>query len=228
MSAIVARRRNRRHSPGGSPSAAAVAVAPRPVLVCVWSELLPAPAAGTLTCDFFHVGTIMLRRAYVLFFIDLRRRKVFLAGVTAPPVGPWATQQARDLVGTLEDQGRAVRSLVRDRDDKFVGPFDEVRRSSGARVIKTPVRSPRANAFAERFVRTARTECLDWLLIRRERHLDRGRREFVTHYHHERPHRGVDLGPPVPYLVVHQFESANGVERADRLGGLLHEYRLAA
>src|ERR1019366_8816161 len=96
------------------------------------------------------------------------------------------------------------------------------------RVIKTPVRSPRANAFAERFVRTARTECLDWLLIRRERHLDRGRREFVTHYHHGRPHRGTDLGPPVPYLVVHQFEGANGVERADRLGGLLHEYRLAA
>src|ERR1019366_3258612 len=96
------------------------------------------------------------------------------------------------------------------------------------RVIKTPVRSPRANAFAERFVRTARTECLDWLLVRSEHHLDRVRREFVTHYHHERPHRGVDLGPPVPYLVVHQFESANGVERADRLGALLHEYRLAA
>jgi transposase InsO family protein len=101
-------------------------------------------------------------------------------------------------------------------------------RSSGARVIKTPVRSPRANAFAERFVRTARTECLDWLLIRSERHLDRVLREFVTHYNHERPHRGIDLGPPVPYLVVHQFESGDGVERADRLGGLLHEYRLAA
>jgi hypothetical protein len=91
-----------------------------------WSELLRAPAAGTLACDFSHVGKIMLRRVYVLFFIDLRRRKVFLAGVTCQPVGPWATQQARDLVATLGDQGRAVRSLVRDRDDKFVGPFDEV------------------------------------------------------------------------------------------------------
>jgi transposase InsO family protein len=192
-----------------------------------WSEFLRAQAAGTLACDFFHVGTIMLRRVYVLFFIDLQRRKVFLARVTAHPVGPWVTQQARDLVAALEDQGRAVRSLVRHRDDKFVGPFDEVMRSTGA-LIKTPVRSPRANAFAERFVRTARTECLDWLLIRSERHLDRVLREFVTHYNHERPHRGIDLGPPVPYLVVHQFESANGVERADRLGGLLHEYRLAA
>jgi putative transposase len=131
-----------------------------------WSEFLRAQAAGTLACDFFHVDTVTLRRLYVLFFIDLERRKVFLAGVTAHPVGAWVTQQARNLAITLEDQGRAVRFLVRDRDAKFVGPFDEVMRSIGARVIQTPVRSPRANAFAERFVRTARTECLDWLLIR--------------------------------------------------------------
>jgi hypothetical protein len=90
------------------------------------------------------------------------------------------------------------------------------------------VRAPQANAFAERFVRTARAECLDWLLVRSERNLDRVLREFVAHYNHERPHRGIDLEPPVPYLVVHQFEKANGVERADRFGGLLHEYRLAA
>jgi transposase InsO family protein len=136
-----------------------------------WSEFLRAQAAGTLSCDFFHVDTVMLRRVYVLFFIDVQRRKVFLAGVTAHPIGPWVTQQARNLAATLEDQGRPLRFLVRDRDDKFVGSFDEVLRSTGARIIRTPVRAPQANAFAERFVRTARTECLDWLLIRSERHL---------------------------------------------------------
>src|ERR1019366_1882376 len=114
-----------------------------------WSDFLRAQAAGTLACDFFHVDTVMLRRVYVLFFIETERRKVFLAGVTAHPVGPWVTQQARNLVSILEDQGRAVRFLVRDRDGKFVGPFDEVLRSTGARIIKTPVRAPRATAFAQ-------------------------------------------------------------------------------
>jgi transposase InsO family protein len=193
-----------------------------------WSEFLRAQATGTLACDFFHVDTVMLRRVYVLFFIDMQRRKVFVAGVTAHPIGPWVTQQARNLVATLEDQGRALRFLVRDRDSKFVGPFDEALRSVGARVIKTPVRSPMANAFAERFVRTARTECLDWLLIRGERHLDRVLREFVAHYNHERPHRGIDLEVPVPHLTEYRFKGMGSIKRADRLGGLIHEYRVAA
>jgi len=157
-----------------------------------------------LACDFFHVDTVTLRRLYVLFFIDLERRKVFLAGVTANPVGPWVTKQARNLPITLEDQGRAVQLFVRDRDAKFVGPFDEVIRSIGAQVIRAPVRSPSANAFAERFVRTARTECLDWMLIRG------------------------DLGTPVAYTTLQRFTVLGRVERTDRLGGLLHEYRVAA
>jgi transposase InsO family protein len=193
-----------------------------------WSEFLRAQAAGTLSCDFFHVDTIMLRRVYVLFFIDLDRRKVFLAGVTAHPTGPWVTQQARNLVTTLEDQSRALRFLVRDRGAKFVGPFDEVLRSAGARIIKTPIRAPQANAFAERFVLTARTECLDWLLIRSERHLDRVLREFVEHYNCARPHRGINLEVPVPHLTDQQFNGAGRIKRADRLGGLIHEYRIAA
>src|ERR1035437_6797702 len=111
--------------------------------------------------DFFHVDTIRLRRHYVLFFIDLERRKVFLAGVTEHRIGSWVTQQARNPTMTLEDEGRIVKFLIRDRDTKLVGPFDEVLSSIGARVIKTPARAPRANAFAERFVGTARRECLD-------------------------------------------------------------------
>jgi transposase InsO family protein len=185
-------------------------------------------AAGTLSCDFFHVDTVMLRRAYVLFFINLDRRKVFLADVTTHPIGPWVTQQARNLVATLEDQGRALRFLVCDRDAKFVGPFDEVVRSTGARIIKAPVRAPQANAFAERFVRTARAECLDWLLIRSERHLDRVLREFVQHYNYERPHRGINLEVPVPYLTDHRFKGVGSVKRTDRFGGLIHEYHVAA
>ena len=141
----------------------------------------------------------------MLIFIDIERRTVFLAGVTANPIGAWVTQQARNLLITLEDQGRTVRFRVRDRDAKFVGPFDEVMKSIGARVILTPVRSPRANAFAERFVRTARSECLDWLLIRGELHLDRVLREFVEHYNNERPHRGTDLEVSVAYSALRKF-----------------------
>ncbi len=193
-----------------------------------WSEFLRAQASGTLSCDFFHVDTVMLRRVYVLFFIDLHRRQVFLAGVTANPFGPWVTQQARNLVASLEDQGRTLRFLVRDRDAKFVGPFDEVLRSVGARIVRTPVRSPQANSFAERFVLTARTECLDWLLIRNERHLDRVLREFVAHYNAERPHRGISLEVPIPYATDREFTGVGNVKRADRLGGLIHDYSIAA
>ena len=162
--------------------------------------------------------------------LDLLRlgRKVFLAGVTAHPVGAWVTQHARNLAATLEDEGRAVRFLVRDRDAKFVGPFDEVMRSIGAQVILTPIRFPRANAFAERLVRTARTECLDWLLIRGERHLDRVLGDFVEQYNNERPHRGIDLEVPVAYSTFRKFTSVDAVQRADRLGGVVHEYRVAA
>jgi transposase InsO family protein len=193
-----------------------------------WSEFLRAQAASTLSSDFFHVDTVLLRRVYVPFFLDVHRRKVYLAGVTAHPIGPWVTQQARNLVAALEDQGQALRFLVRDRDAKFVGPFDEVLRSVGARIIKTPVRAPQANAFSERFVRTARTECLDWVLVRGERHLDRVLRELVRHYNNERPHRGINLEVPVPYLTEHRFKGAARIRRADRLGGLIHEYRVAA
>ena len=114
------------------------------------------------------------------------------------------------------------------RDSKFVGPFNEVLRSIGARVIRTPVRAPRANAFAERFVRTVRTECLDWLLIRGERHLERVLADFVEHYNTARPHRGIDLEVPIAYLSETRFDYSAPVQRVDRLGGLLHEYRIAA
>ena len=193
-----------------------------------FTQFLRAQASGTLACDFFHVDMITLRRLYVLFFIDLERRKVFLAGVTEHPIGSWVTQQARNLAMTLEDEGRVVKFLIRDRDAKFVGPFNEVISSIGARVIKTPFRAPRANAFAERFVGTARRECLDWLLIRNERHLERVLTEFVEHYNSARPHRGIDLEVPVPRVPDGPLDGSVQIRRIDRLGGVLREYSIAA
>ena len=128
----------------------------------------------------------------------------------------------------MRTRAGSSRFLIRDRDSKFVGPFDEVMRSIGARVIKTPVRAPRANAFAERFVRTARTECLDWLLIRGRTSSRACPAEFVEHYNKERPHRGIDLEVPIAYSTFREFTAVDGAQRADRLGGLVHEYRVAA
>ena len=194
-----------------------------------WREFLRAQAASIVACDFFTVDTALLRRYYVLFFIELQTRRVHLAGATTNPDGRWVAQQARNLslTAALDD----ITFLIRDRDSKFTGGFDEVFRTEGIAVIQTPFRSPQANAHAERFVRTARTECLDWLLIVGPRQLDRVLRVYVDHYNTERPHRALGRCPPVatqpptpppPPTAVHQLE------RRDRLGGLLHAYHLAA
>ena len=144
-----------------------------------------------LACDFFTVETISLRRFYVLFFIELESRRVHLAGCTTNPTGAWVTQQARNLsfTGLFE----RMRFLIHDRDSKFSAAFDEVFRSEGIKVIHTPIRAPQANAYAERFVRTVRAECLDWLLIVGRRHLEHVLRTYIAHYNRERPHRGLAL-----------------------------------
>jgi putative transposase len=124
-----------------------------------WREFLKSQASTIIACDFLTVETILLRRFYVLFFIAHGNRRVWLAGCTRNPSGEWVTQQARNL--GLEFSESGVRVLTRDRDGKYSGPFDEVLRSEGIRIVKTPVRAPKANAIAERFVRTVRSECLD-------------------------------------------------------------------
>src|SRR5262249_43526111 len=145
---------------------------------------------------FFTVESVFLRRYYVLFFVAHASRRVWFAGCTKNPDGAWATQQARNLGLDLSERG--VRFLIRDRDGKYSRPFDEVLRSEGIRIVKTPVRAPQANSIAERFVRTARSECLDWLLILNRRHLERVLRVYVHHYNTRRPHRALKLCPPGP------------------------------
>ncbi len=189
-----------------------------------WSVFLRRQAATMLACDFFTLETLSLRRFYVLFFIELESRHVHLAGCTTNPTGAWVTQQARNLsfTGVFE----RVRFLIHDRDSKFTASFDEVFRSEGIQVVPTPVRAPKANAYAERFVRTVRTECLDWLLILGRRHLESVVRTYVQHYNTERPHRGLALRPPEAQQL--NSPTSGAIQRRDHLGGLLHEYYRAA
>jgi putative transposase len=165
-----------------------------------WAEFLRAQAKGPIACDFFSVDTVLPRRLYVLFFIELDTRLVSIAGVTANPVAGWVTQQARDLCHELAERTAPVKFLIRDRDTKFVSSFDAVFTAEEIRIIKTPVRAPRANAVAERFVGTIRRECLDRLLLLGRRHLEAVPAEYVDHYNGRRPHRSLDqrcpAGPP--------------------------------
>jgi putative transposase len=190
-----------------------------------WRQFLRQQAASMLACDLFTIETISLRRFYVLFFIELESRRIHLAGCTTNPTGAWVTQQARNLSFTsLFDR---VRFLIHDRDSKFSGAFDEVFRTEGIQMIHTPIRAPQANAHAERFVRTIRTECLDWLLILGRRHLERVLRVYTDHYNHERPHRALALHPPQLAPVTARL-STGRIERHDLLGGLIHEYHRPA
>lgn len=135
-----------------------------------------------------------MKTLYVLFFIEVGTRRVHVLGVTASPQGSWVTQQARNLA--ITDDLEHIRFLVRDRDSKFTHPFDEVFRTEGVKVIRTPIQAPKANAFAERFVRTVRSELLDRTLIIGRGHLVRLLRDYEWHYNAHRPHRGLDLDPP--------------------------------
>jgi putative transposase len=174
--------------------------------------------------DFFTVDTVLLRRYYVLFVIEVERRVVHFLGVTANPNGPWVTQMARNLCAELEDAGRQVRFLVRDRDTKFTASFKEVFASIGVETILTPVHSPKANAFAERWVRTVPEDCLDHLLVVSRQHLETVLTKYIEHYNQARPHRRLDLEPPQPALST----AGGSIRRRDVLGGLIHEYELAA
>jgi transposase InsO family protein len=196
-----------------------------------WREFLRTHRHSVLAVDFFTVDSIWLQRLYVLFLIELSSRRVHLAGCSATPSAPWVTQQVRQLTWSVTDRTEPFRYVNRDRDQKFTDSFDDVFRSVGCEIVRTPFRTPQANGVAERFVRTARSECLDWLLILDEHHLEHVLTRFVAHYNGHRPHRALGLKPPHPtdsLPVSDRPASEVHVERRDRLGGVVHEYVLAA
>ena len=184
-----------------------------------------------LACNFFTVDTVLLKQLYVLFFIELDTRRVFVTGITANPTGAWPVQQARNLICEPPDRNLRVKFLIRDRDTKFTAAFDDVFHTEGIRIIRTPVRAPRANAFAERFVGTIRRECLDRMLIVNRRHLKMVLGKYVEHYNSHGPHRSLGQLPLLPNETI-PVETGNAdpsrLRRTDQLGGLIHEYHLVA
>jgi putative transposase len=193
-------------------------------------DFLRAHADSLIACDFFTVETLWLGRFYVLFFLELHSRRIHIAGCTANPDGRWTTQQARQVAWSLSERATPARFLIHDRDSKFSRAFDEVFRSEGIEIIRTPFRAPKANAFAERWVGTVRRHCLDWLLIASRRQLERVLRVYADHYNTHRPHRALALTPPIsgPRLRIVALNPPDQLDRRDRLGGLIHEYVRAA
>jgi putative transposase len=193
-----------------------------------WRQFLRVQANGVLAVDFFTVDTVFLQRLYVLFVLGLATRRVHVLGVTPHPGGDWVTQQARNLLMGLESRVGQPRFLIRDRDAKFTAAFDAVFAAEGIQVLRTPVRAPRANAYAERWVGTVRRELLDRMLIVGCRQLRSVLAEYVDHYNGHRPHRALGQAPPLGPAEPPVIPPAGRVARRDRLGGLIHEYAQVA
>jgi len=193
-----------------------------------WRKFLHTQAATMLATDFFHVDcAVTLQRLYCLFVMEIGSRYVHILGVTANPDGPWTTQQIRNLLMDLGDRAAGFRFLIRDRAGQFTASFDAVLAEAGIEAVKIPPRSPRANAYAERFVLTARTEVTDRMLIFGQRHLRTILDQYAAHYNGRRPHRSRQLRPPRPDHPPADLSQAR-IRRRPVLGGLINEYERAA
>ncbi|MEP7284408.1 MAG: integrase core domain-containing protein [Chloroflexota bacterium] len=186
-----------------------------------WRHLMSHYREQILACDFFTIETIRLQTLFVLFFIEVGTRQVHLAGCTSTPTSAWVTQQARQIVWSLADHQPSLRFLIHDRDTKFSQAFDTVFTAEGIEILLTPVQAPNANAFAERWVRSVRHECLDQVLIINDRHLRRVLTTYISHYNAARPHQGLAQRAPLAYPTSPR---TGPILRHDLLGGIIHEY----
>ena len=186
-----------------------------------WRYLMTHYKNQILACDFFTVETICLQTIYALFFIELGTSRIHFAGCTAKPNASWVTQQARQLIWDLDDTSQTFHFLIHDHDTKFSSLFDNVFISESVNIIHTPFQAPKANSFAERWVRSVREECLDHILIINLNHLRRVLKEYVNYYNHHRPHQGINQQFPISGPI----RNRNGpVRRRNILGGIIHDY----
>jgi putative transposase len=197
-----------------------------------WRQFMQAQAAGILAVDFLHVDTVLLKRIYVLVFIEHGTRRMHLGGVTASPTGEWTVQQARNLALSLDERFEGIKFLIRDRGPNFTASFDAVFQAAGTRILRTAFQAPRMNAICERLVGTLRRELLDRVLILGERHLRAVLAEYQAHHNTARPHQGIaqhvpDDEPGDPRATVTDFGTQQ-IRRKPVLGGLINEYTRAA
>jgi len=190
-----------------------------------WQTFLRHYRQQMLACDFLTVETLWLKTIYVLFFIELGTRRVHVTGCTEYPTSAWVTQQARQLSWEVEERTPTFRFLIHDHDAKFSSAFDRVFAAQNIEVIRTPVRAPNANAYAERWVRSVRQECRNHLLIVNERHLHAVLKEYANYYNHRRPHQG--LHQKIPEATSERLDQGP-IHRSDVLGGIIHDYHRKA
>jgi putative transposase len=194
-----------------------------------WAQFLHAQAQAIIATDFFTVDLLDGTSAYVLAVIEHATRRIRILGITAHPTDAWVTQMARNLLMDLNGHVESIKFLVRDRDTKFTAAFDTVFTSTGIRILRSPIRAPRANAIMERWIGSCRRELLDQTLIWNQRHLLRALRDYETHHNAHRPHRSLDQAAPLKPLPAAVTDLDNlHLQRQRRLGGIINEYTLAA